>query len=372
MLVFIWLVMPINKVQRNIIFVSLSYTIIYLLWVCIAFVYNVNNLYIFQDSLGLLILIFGLIIFSAAIGKIDNVYINENFLRFIIKFITLISLLMFCYYNTLCILMPSNPIPFINEQLKKLNLNWIIDHNLGMIGLYTWCAQFLLIGVALAFEDLANAKKKSLLKIALLSFAVFLDGHRALLFALMLQIFISSLYFLARKQYTKIYTFFVISLVFIFVAFVVKNEWFIKRMLFQDPAEKSLQTRFDQTQYLINEIKTYPLFGKGFGAQASEITNFVRPFGYEMDYLATVMKLGFFGSILFLGIYFYVLYLTLKIPKFSLFYFSVGFAFFLYIGTNGYLVLSTDSMIFLIFYYLLVVCKNKKKELHFIYDNCRL
>jgi len=129
-----------------------------------------------------------------------------------------------------------------------------------------------------------------------------------------------------------------------------------------------VQTRFDftgddpstaerqaQIPALIDKIEEHPVLGSGFGSSAAYIRSLERPFSYEVDFLATIMKLGLVGGMIYFGTYLVVLiHGWLAGGRAGLYLLSAGAPFFIYMGTNGNQAMSTDSAVFHIFIFLLI------------------
>jgi O-antigen ligase len=110
------------------------------------------------------------------------------------------------------------------------------------------------------------------------------------------------------------------------------------------------EARLSQIPALVKKIVERPLIGSGFGSYAEVLRNNERPFMYEVDYLAVVMKLGIVGTILYLGAYCSVLirgYILLRRHFYrAVPYVSAGVAYLFYMGTNGSFAMSLFSTLF--------------------------
>jgi hypothetical protein len=135
---------------------------------------------------------------------------------------------------------------------------------------------------------------------------------------------------------------------------VINFEWVKERYNFT-LSDDSTHERFIQIPSLLDKIMESPVWGSGFGAYTSVIRNQERPFLYEVDFLATVMKLGLVGSLLYYGSYLYLLDKARRSGRvFGYILFCVGLSFLFYMGTNGGLAMSPDSSIFHMFLFILI------------------
>jgi hypothetical protein len=234
-------------------------------------------------------------------------------------------------------------------------LNWVIDNNAGFLGLYTFTAHFLLLGIGLSFYYYYISKQSSYIYLILLFiFGLFADGHRALVVSLFLLILL--LFPLIRKSFPikRLFVYSIIVVITLISVLIINFDWFHERYSFTG-TDPSTFERIAQIPALFDKIIERPILGSGFGSFASVIRNEERPFYYEVDYLATIMKLGLLGSILYFGVYLYMLNVARRFGGvFGYMLFCVGLSYLFYMGTNGGTAMSPDSAIFHMFLFTLI------------------
>lgn len=129
-----------------------------------------------------------------------------------------------------------------------------------------------------------------------LATAIFFTGLRGMLLAVMLGVV---LFCLLRanldKYYDKIYRLvFLVIILTVFIVFFASSSNTLSYFGLARIGSDSI--RYAQGNVLIGEIFKYPLFGNGFG---SVIEGYQRLFSFEQYILALVMKVGFFGLVVF-------------------------------------------------------------------------
>jgi hypothetical protein len=202
---------------------------------------------------------------------------------------------------------------------------------------------------------------KNLLLITFLLLGIFLEGHRALFIVVGAGCFLYVIWMvLVSRDYAKILgTIIRLSIMMcaglLVLAAMYGDDLTLAFARFTDltsgdEAGSLLGTeRAEQIPALIDKIAESPLMGNGFGANASLIRNEERPFMYEIDYLAVLMKLGLLGGALYFSAYAYLMYLGIKkarVGNHKVIYFFAGLAYFVYAGTNGGFAMSVFSTLF--------------------------
>lgn len=328
---------------------------VYLIWFCIG-VLNQNIMkHITQDSLGFLLY---LVVLPVVYLFIVQNGLQGSFYRFVERVslliasvsvaLTVVMFLIFGEINTPMIL-------GVNAFLSGLSLSWKISHNSGVIGLYTNAAHFLLLGSALALYRYSFAgHRRDAFLILLYLAGMFLDGRRALVIAALLQLLIMLPKLMKRLTPQRRLTFVVGGLAVLVMLIGANLDWIQQRFEFSEEDISSAE-RYAQIPALLDKISESPLIGSGFGTVASYIRSDERPFSYEVDFLATLMKLGAIGSLLYFGAYLYGMAQSLRINgTLGRCLLSAGFAFLFYMGTNGNQAMSTNSAVFHIFLFLLI------------------
>ena len=124
--------------------------IIYVIWFIIALIYGNTLRYIYQDSAGFLLYL----------GALPVIYLlvqQNNLQRLFFSFVERLSQLIGAASVILAVIIygvmgeiSSESITLINAYAFTMGLSWSIDHNHGLLGLYTNVAHFMLLGSALA------------------------------------------------------------------------------------------------------------------------------------------------------------------------------------------------------------------------------
>ncbi len=353
--------------------ITIMFTLIYIGWLLVATLHENNMAFALQDSLGFAIYLFVMPVFFIFICFCRLHQHLVNFLIQLCAFISVISVAIVLWYYTSFGSVESESLGQLNLYVKLLGLNWIIDHNGGFLGLYTYTAHFLLLGIGLSFYNYyITHEKKHIYFMLLFGFGVFADGHRALVVSMFLLILFLLPLIKARVSFKRMAFYLCLVVIPLFFTLVINFEWLQDRFNFTTSDASTLE-RFLQVPALLDKITENPLFGSGFGSFASIIRSTERPFSYEVDFLATIMKLGIVGSVLYFGTYLYMIDAARRLGgDIGYILFCVGISFLFYMGTNGGLAMSSDSAIFHMILFVLISlslsqkyeCNLVKKPLH--------
>lgn len=329
-------------------------TAIYAVWYMVAILHGNNLVYATQDSLGFVLYLLTPILFIF----IKANHLEQVFARFLNQLCILIagvSLAIVLWYYASFGAVEAESLVALNAVITSLGLNWMIDNNAGFLGLYTYTGHFLLIGVGLSFYNYCVEKRVvHLLLIVLFGFGVLADGHRALVVSyLFLLALLFPLYTMAFPL-KKIVFYSVLAVLALALVMASNMEWILERFNFSE-SDVSTMERLTQIPALLDKIAQHPVMGNGFGSFAKVIRNQDRPFYYEVDFLATLMKLGVIGTVLYFGAYLYMLDYGRRLGRQAGYvFFCVGLAFFFYMGTNGGTAMSPDSAVFHMFLFILI------------------
>jgi hypothetical protein len=329
-------------------------TVVYSTWMFVAVLYGNDLTYSMQDSLGFVLYLLMPIVYVFV--KTNN--LQHQLCKLILNlctFIAVVTVGLVAWYYLSFGEVESDSLLALNFLLKSYGLNWVVDHNDGLLGVYTYTAHFFLLGIGLAFYFYGQTRQvRHIALIALFVMGILADGHRALvvalgLLALILLPTLKTIFSLKRMLMVSG------GLAVTAIALILWNiEWILGRFNFTDEDPSTLE-RSLQVPALVDKIMQHPFFGSGFGAFARVIRSPERPFMYEVDFLATMMKLGIVGSLLYFGAYLYMLDAARRRGG-ALGYvlFGVGLSFLLYMGTNGGLAMSPDAAIFHMFLFILI------------------
>jgi hypothetical protein len=329
-------------------------TLVYAGWFLIAVLHGNNLVYATQDSLGFLVYLMTPILFIF----IQSNNLRQSFVNFINHLCLLIagvSLGIVVWYYASFGAVEGESLLAMNAVIASLGLNWMIDNNAGLLGLYTYTGHFLLLGVGLSFYNYCRQKRLvHLLLIVLFGFGVLADGHRALVVSYFLLLALMFPLYRTAFPPRKILLYSVAAVLALALVAFMNMEWVLERFNFSE-ADVSTAERFVQIPALLDQIMQHPIMGNGFGSFAKVIRNRERPFYYEVDFLATIMKLGVIGTLLYFGSYLYMLDYGRRFGRQAGYvFFCVGLAFFFYMGTNGGTAMTPDSSVFHMFLFLLI------------------
>jgi hypothetical protein len=329
--------------------------IVYVAWFFIAIFRGNSMTYITQDAAGFLL-------YLGAMPVIYLLIVQHRLQRAFFHFIEFLSLLIAVISLVIAVIVymvlggvSSESILAVNAFLARFGLSWVIDHNSGVLGLYTNVAHLIMLGIALALYRFSlRPRARDLLVVGLYLMVLLLDGRRALAITAFLQLLVAST-ILVRMLSPSQSLAMLICIVIIFIAGVLSNlEWLNQRFDFSFDDVSSFQ-RYAQIPALLDKIAEHPIIGGGFGSVAAYIRSEERPFSYEVDFLATIMKLGLVGSLLYFGTYLLGVAQALRIRyQLGVYLISAGLPFFFFMGTNGNQAMSTDSSIFHIFLFLMI------------------
>lgn len=336
---------------------------VYIMWGFISLLLGNDNTYIFLDSQGFLIyLLFPLLFVYIVANQLERQFTNYLFKLCVV--IATVSVLIIGGYFILVGEPESESLFLMNAFFKAYGLNWVIDHNSGFLGLYTFTGHLLLIAAGMSFYQYARtARIRHVFMVILFGLGIFADGHRALMVSFLLLV-VMMLPLITRIIGVQKMMFLVGTIILIgTIGAFIGGDWIMARFSFTSDDPSTLE-RFLQIPALFDKIAERPFFGSGFGAVARVIRSVERPFSYEVDFLATWMKLGLFGSVLYFGTYLAALNRArLSGGDFGYVLFSVGVAFFLYMGTNGGTAMSTDSAVFHLIMFLLIALTIRMRHL---------
>ncbi len=338
---------------------------IYLFWFFLSVCHNNNLVYIFQDSVGFLFYLAYLPL-SFILIKFSSDLFYENLICYIGLAAALLHITLFGLYF---LVMGSSglngaDVDAFNLMLQSIGFTKDLGGAYGLLRIDIGIGQLLIIPFAISVKNILKAKKITECK-SQLSFAVILligaifNGNRSLLLTLALALFLLLIFSIRyhRIAFQKLLKFcFAFALVITLFLLLLNlsglydlsmlSDRLITALTF-DHDDDSNRMRYIQFFSLIDKISESPLMGSGFGAFADVIRNDERPFMYEVDYLAVIMKLGIFGASLYIGTYIYVLVKGYKLLHHSFDravpYVSAGAAYLFYMGANGGFAMSVFS-----------------------------
>lgn len=331
-----------------------SFMLLYVVWVFISLLLGNDNAYTFLDSQGFIIYLMMPVMYVFIIAN----RLEQKFFSYIFNLcliIAVVSVLIIGLYFVLIGEPESDSLFLMNGFFKSYGINWVIDNNSGFLGLYTFTGHLLLIGAGMSFYRYAKtAHIRHALVVVLFGLGMFADGHRALMVSFLILVALMLPLITRVIGLQKMLSILGVLVLICLVGAFVGGDWLMQRFSFSSDDPSTLE-RLLQIPALFDKIAERPFFGSGFGAFARVIRSPERPFYYEVDFLATWMKLGLIGSFLYFGTYLAALNRA-RLSGGDLGYvlFSVGLAFFFYMGTNGGTAMSTDSAVFHLLIFLLI------------------
>jgi len=332
------------------------YGTLYGVWFGIALMHGNPIAYITQDAFGFLLYLSAMPVLFL---YVHDHQLQKNLFRFIegcsLTIGTLSVLLVAGFYIVFGEITDESMFG-INLFLRTLGLSWFVDHNNGLLGLYTNTAHLMLLGSALALHRLSQRyRHRDMLLVLLYLVGMFLDGRRALVITALLQLLIVSPPLLMRLRPNQRFLLVTGAVVASALLVLTNLDWIEKRYTLTSDEDISTEARQAQIPPLLDKIAENPVFGGGFGTVASMLRSDVRPYSYEVDFLATLMKLGLLGGTIYFGTYLWMLgYAGRNRGSFGRFVVSAGVPFFFYMGANGNQAMSTDSAVFHIFIFLMI------------------
>ena len=336
--------------------------IIFLLIFILTFQYSIllqNNIdYVVTDSFGfILYLIFPIIyIFLHKTNLFD---FFKNSLLYLGFFLAIIHVLVFILFNLLMGDLTYNSITFTNNFIKSYGLSWELAASEGTLRVNTKSGHyFLLVFTILCIEYLKSRKKIIIIGMVLIFLAMILDGHRTLLISWIIIVlsFIFVLFLNLQKYINILLLFFIIFFVSITItfSFFIEKDVIIEKLQFKG---ESTELRVEQFASLVDEIGSAPILGNGFGSYSKVIRNTERPYMYELDFLAVVMKLGIPLSFIYFLTYLHaVFYPFYKYKSKQLFLLSsCGISYFIYMSSNGGFAMSPITSMFHMVFFIIVI-----------------
>lgn len=341
------------KLRRPAFFnVVIIYVIIYLL-VFTNSLYRGNDLhFILQDSFGFLLYLMLPFIIVFVYRNNCFYFLNKLILyqALIISIISVFAVILyFLYFKTL----NKASLDLANDWLKALGLTWSFGASDGFLRVNSKSGHYFLLAITLSFIKYLTSKRFLFMYLSVFFvFAAILDGHRSLLVSIL--IVILTFFVILASNYKK-YKFATIlittSVTVVFISIVIYladyagGNKYLERVKF-DGGSTSL--RVEQMYSLVDEISDSPIIGKGFGSSASMIRSNERPYMYEVDHLAVIMKLGIPLAAVYFSIFLIVgIYPSLKFRKNNFFLMSsCAVAYFIYSGSNGGFAMSPITALF--------------------------
>ena len=332
-------------------------TLIFLFWASLSISYGNDTGYVVKDSIGFLIyLTFPFLYCFVVNNKLEDHLVDAILVAS--GLVVVIHVLSFAGYYLVVGQLTYPKLLATTAAISATGFTWELGASNGVLRANTKAGHFLLMAVALLFYRFAVTKKQYyLLLVGICLVGAIMDGHKALLVALF--IFLCLVGPLAIMDMDRRPLKFLVPLVLSCVLVSLTFSFFVDPVLlvdrFSELGSGSFQVRKDQIASLLVEIEKRPVLGNGFGASAEVIRSDLRPFMYEVDFLAVAMKLGFIGALAYFSVYLGTVCLPLvrQPSNYSFVIFALGVAYFFYMGTNGGFAMSPISSFFHLMLFLL-------------------
>lgn len=343
--------------QKNPFYFQLILFFMVFCWGWLISVFNSNNLYwAFQDSFGFVFyFLFPFILFFSIQKKIGLFYLDMIYrLSFIIAIVSIIISLF--YY--LCFGAPTlESLSSFNEILKNFGFTWKLSASNRILRINSKVGHFLLIGLGWSLIRLIRKTNlNNMFGVIIFFLGILADGHRIL--------FISSMLLLLIFMTIRIHKGFV--LLGLICVCAIACSFFELTNLYQRfsfSEFSSVSVREQQIPALLDEIEKHPFIGNGFGSFAYIIRSKERPFMYEVDFLAVIMKLGIVAGLVYFFAYISIVFSSLRLTVVysKIYCFGLGICFFLYSGSNGGFAMSPISALFHTHFFLILYHLNATK-----------
>ncbi len=338
------------------------YAVLYVVWSCIGLLHDNNPAYVRGDSQGFLLYIGAMpvLFLFIAYGRLEAAF--AQFLVDCSKLIAFISIAAVGGYFIVFGPLDADSLLLLNAFLGSIGLSWQLDNNSGLLGVYTYTGHLLLLGIAIVlYRYSVQHRRAHVFLLGLFLVGIVLDGHRALVVSAILQVAIVGIRLFREANPRKKLVLGIVLVVIPAIAIVMSMDWIVTRFDFST-ADPSTAERWAQIPALLDKIEQSPVLGSGFGTVAAYIRSLERPYSYEVDFLATAMKLGLVGCLLYFGTYVAALaHGALACGRAGLYLLSAGLPFLFYMGTNGGQAMSTDSAVFHIFLFLLIDAVQRRR-----------
>ena len=354
------------KDSFNIIIAALFF--IYLFWLSLAVYYDNILIYIFQDSVGFLFYL-AYIPLSFILIRFASVSFYDNIVCYIGLVVAVLHGIIYgLYYLAIGSGdLTNNEILLFNSMLQNVGFSKSLGGAYGLLRIDIGLGQLLIIPFAISVNRILKEKKMLACKyqlsfVSIIIIGAIFNGNRSLLITLSLALGFLLIFSIRYHKitYHRFFMFvFAMVLIITSLLFILKimglydisilYDRMVSLFVF-DKYDIGNEARFGQIPALLKKISERPLIGSGFGSYAEILRNDERPFMYEVEYLAIVMKLGVIGAVLYVGSYVVVLikgYNSLR-NNFNRAapYVSAGAAYLFYMGTNGGFAMSLFSTLF--------------------------
>jgi hypothetical protein len=251
--------------------------------VIVAFIMGVNPYYILLDSAGFQIIVLCIPILFYIIGNESSI---DAFIDYFLKvgiLVSVLSVFLFFSYTLIFGDLTLKSITVANIALASIGFDFKLMSSSGMLRVNTNAVQLIFICVFITALKINLSKNRKLIYFVVLFLGAFTDGHRVI--AILTMLLIVFYYYTISVKATRNIVF--ISLAFLILA--VFSDVILSRF---DFSTESSTLRVEQVDSLLEKISEHPLVGSGIGSSASLIRNEERPFLYEVDTLAVMMKVG--------------------------------------------------------------------------------
>ena len=331
-----------------------SFVGIYLVWWLITLSYGNDLIYAFKDSAGFPVyLVFPFLFLFVVLNRLESNLLSA--LMWASLAVAAIHIVVFIGFYAVFGKLTFANLSGTNAFLGSIGLNWELGATNGILRANTKSGHFLLLGLGLIFYRYVVTKRPIYLAaMGVLIIGALLDGHKALVVsAVLLGMMLVPIVVIESQRYPIRFLTIALLLGCVLVAtfsqYLDLHAWLGR---FGSIDSSSFQVRSGQVEALLAKISDHPFFGNGFGSYANIIRSDERPFMYEVDFLAVMMKLGVVGCATYFLTYFYVVTIAARTSSLlGYILFSTGMAYFFYMGTNGGFAMSPITAFFHILFF---------------------
>ena len=140
-----------QNIPKSVLFkVASALGLIFIIWLLVAVLKENDLAYALQDSIGFAIYLIVMPVLFVFIKLKKLSLILFDFLINLSIFIASLSFGIVIWYYFSFGIVESESLNAMNAYIKSQGLNWVIDNNSGFLGLYTYTAHFLLLGIGLS------------------------------------------------------------------------------------------------------------------------------------------------------------------------------------------------------------------------------
>ncbi len=336
---------------------ALLYTAIYISFGLYSLLLsNAEPELIFKDSVGFIFYpVYFPLVALMVVGRINR-FDWERFLTILGVLVAIFHVAAYFAFYQLFGELTNVTIIGVNDILQSAGTASTYGASGGVLRVDSKLGILMVIPILIIIRNMVQNKAKlhDVIAIMILFVGVILEGHRAIIVALMFSSILYAIWIILRtKGYAKRLNSLVRMTLLLCVCLIAAAALYgddlslvLERYAEVGSSAGVDEGRASQFPALIDKILESPILGSGFGSHASVLRSIERPFMYELDYLAVFMKLGILGGVSYFAAYGYLMFLSARkshAGTSKMVYFFSGLTFFLFAATNGGMAMSPSS-----------------------------